>query len=53
LYLDEATSQLDIGSAQTLLEMLKRELPGCTVVAVPHQEGGAKVFGPTVELGAA
>jgi len=52
LYLDEATSQLDIGSAQTLLEMLRRELPGCTVVAVTHQEGLAKVFGQTVELGA-
>jgi putative ATP-binding cassette transporter len=30
--------------------MLKRELPGCTVVAVTHQEGLAKVFGKTVEL---
>jgi len=50
LYLDEATSQLDTGSAQGLLEMLKRELPGCTVVAVTHQEGLAKVFGKTVEL---
>lgn len=50
LYLDEATSQLDVGSAQGLLEMLKRELPGCTVVAVTHQEGVAKVFGKTLEL---
>lgn len=50
LYLDEATSQLDISSAQGLLEMLKRELPGCTVVAVTHQEGLGKLFGQTVEL---
>ena len=50
LYLDEATSQLDIGSAQRLLGMLKRELPGCTVVAVTHQEGLAGVFGKTLEL---
>ncbi|MFJ4157750.1 ABC transporter ATP-binding protein/permease [Pseudomonas sp. NPDC089752] len=50
LYLDEATSQLDTGSARGLLEMLKRELPGCTVVAVTHQEGLASVFGNTVEL---
>ncbi|MBK5004637.1 ABC transporter ATP-binding protein/permease [Pseudomonas sp. S32] len=52
LYLDEATSQLDISSAQCLLEMLKRELPDCTVVAVTHQEGLGKLFGQTVELAA-
>lgn len=52
LYLDEATSQLDISSAQCLLEMLKRELPGCTVVAVTHQEGLGKLFAQTVELAA-
>jgi len=50
LYLDEATSQLDLGSARGLLEMLRRELPGCTVVGVTHQEGLARLFDRTAEL---
>lgn len=50
LYLDEATSQLDIDSAWELLEMLGRALPGCTVVAVTHQHRLAKQFDRTVEL---
>ncbi|WP_369989218.1 ABC transporter ATP-binding protein/permease [Pseudomonas xanthosomatis] len=50
LYLDEATSQLDLGSAKALLQMLRRELPGCTVVGVSHQEGLAGLFEHTVEL---
>ena len=50
LYLDEATSQLDIESARSLLEMLRRELPGCTVVGVTHQQGLARLFDRTVEL---
>ena len=50
LYLDEATSQLDLGSARVLLEMLRRELPRCTVVGVTHQEGLARLFDRTAEL---
>ncbi|WP_349975960.1 ABC transporter ATP-binding protein/permease [Pseudomonas sp. WHRI 8519] len=50
LYLDEATSQLDLGSARGLLEMLRRELPGCTVVGVTHQEGLARLFDRTAAL---
>ncbi|MFK0091130.1 ABC transporter ATP-binding protein/permease [Pseudomonas sp. NPDC090592] len=50
LYLDEATSQLDLGSALGLLEMLRREMPGCTVVGVTHQEGLAELFDRTFEL---
>ncbi|MGB9088964.1 MAG: ABC transporter ATP-binding protein/permease [Pseudomonas farsensis] len=51
LYLDEATSQLDMASAKALLQMLRRELPGCTVVGVTHQEGLAPLFERTLELG--
>ncbi|MBK5000812.1 ABC transporter ATP-binding protein/permease [Pseudomonas sp. S31] len=50
LYLDEATSQLDLGSARRLLQMLRRELPGCTVVGVTHQEGLVRLFDRTIEL---
>lgn len=50
LYLDEATSHLDLDSARGLLEMLRRELPGCTVVGVTHQEGLANLFDRTAEL---
>ncbi|KIY40675.1 ABC transporter ATP-binding protein [Pseudomonas sp. 10-1B] len=50
LYLDEATSHLDMGSARGLLEMLRMELPRCTVVGVTHQEGLAGLFHRTFEL---
>ncbi|MCE1116393.1 MULTISPECIES: ABC transporter ATP-binding protein/permease [Pseudomonas] len=50
LYLDEATSQLDMASAKALLQMLKRELPACTVVGVTHQEGVAGLFERTLAL---
>jgi putative ATP-binding cassette transporter len=50
LYLDEATSQLDLTSAKALLQMLRRELPACTVVGVTHQEGLVGLFERTVEL---
>lgn len=50
LYLDEATNQLDDDSARGLLKMLKRELPGCTVVAVTHQVVLAGLFERTVML---
>lgn len=50
LYLDEATSQLDLASAKALLRMLRRELPTCTVVGVTHQEGLAGLFERTLEL---
>ncbi|MGE7990062.1 ABC transporter ATP-binding protein/permease [Pseudomonas sp. NPDC089554] len=50
LYLDEATSQLDLASARALLQMLRRELPACTVVGVSHQDGLAGLFERTLEL---
>ncbi|MDR6712263.1 putative ATP-binding cassette transporter [Pseudomonas hunanensis] len=50
LYLDEATSQLDVESARGLLVMLRRELPACTVVGVTHQAGLAELFERTLEL---
>lgn len=50
LYLDEATNQLDDDSARGLLKMLKRELPGCTVVAVTHQAVLAGLFERTLML---
>lgn len=48
-YLDEATSQLDMVSARELLEMLRQELPECTV-GVTHQEGLARLFDRTLGL---
>lgn len=50
LYLDEATNQLDEDSARGLLKMLKRELPGGTVIAITHQAGLATLFERTVVL---
>lgn len=50
LYLDEATNQLDEDTAQGLLHRLKRELPGCTVVAITHQAGLASLFERTLVL---
>lgn len=38
LYLDEATSNLDHAAARQLLELIRRELPGTTVVAITHQQ---------------
>ncbi|MEH2919545.1 ABC transporter ATP-binding protein/permease [Samsonia erythrinae] len=37
LYLDEATSNLDLDSARQLLALVKHALPTCTVVAITHQ----------------
>lgn len=50
LYLDEATNQLDEDSARGLLKMLKRELPGATVIAITHQTGLATLFERTLVL---
>lgn len=50
LYLDEATNQLDENSALGLLHTLKRELPGCTVIAITHQSGLAGLFERTLVL---
>ncbi|MEE1921802.1 ABC transporter ATP-binding protein/permease [Pseudomonas sp. 148P] len=50
LYLDEATNQLDEASARGLLQRLKRELPGCTVIAITHQPGLAALFDNTLAL---
>jgi len=50
LYLDEATSQLDLASASVLLKKLKCELPHCTVVAVTHQDGLKGLFERVLSL---
>ena len=50
LYLDEATNQLDDRAAQSLLAMLRRELPQCTVIGVSHQERVQALFDRSLEL---
>ena len=50
LYLDEATNQLDDRAAQSLLAMLRRELPWCTVIGVSHQERVQALFDRSLEL---
>ncbi|OHC30119.1 MAG: ABC transporter ATP-binding protein [Pseudomonadales bacterium RIFCSPHIGHO2_02_FULL_60_43] len=50
LYLDEATNQLDDWAAQSLLAMLRRELPWCTVIGVSHQERVQALFDRSLEL---
>jgi putative ATP-binding cassette transporter len=50
LYLDEATNQLDMVSAREQLEMLRQELPECTLVGVTYQEGLARLFDRTAGL---
>ncbi|WP_282875700.1 ABC transporter ATP-binding protein/permease [Pseudomonas peli] len=52
LYLDEATNQLDDRAAQSLLAMLRRELPQCTVIGVSHQERVQALFDRSLELNA-
>ena len=52
LYLDEATNQLDDRAAQSLLAMLRRELPWCTVIGVSHQERVQALFDRSLELNA-
>lgn len=37
LLLDEATSQLDESASLALMQMLRRELPQCAVLAITHQ----------------
>lgn len=37
LLLDEATSQLDEAASLALMQMLRRELPHCAVLAITHQ----------------
>lgn len=50
LLLDEASSQLDAAAAQAMLEMLREQLPGTTVVCVTHQDALASHFVRAVEL---
>ncbi|RLM08778.1 ABC transporter ATP-binding protein/permease [Gibbsiella quercinecans] len=38
LYLDEATSNLDPAAAAAMLTLIKTALPGCTVIAITHQD---------------
>jgi len=50
LYLDESTNQLDDQAAQSLLAMLRRELPECTVIGVSHQQRVQSLFDRSLEL---
>ena len=50
LYLDESTNQLDDQAAQSLLAMLRRELPECTVIGVSHQRRVQALFDRSLEL---
>lgn len=50
LYLDESTNQLDDQAAQSLLAMLRRELPECTVIGVSHQRRVQVLFDRSLEL---
>lgn len=50
LWLDEATSNLDVPSAQELLELVKARLPQCTVIAVSHQNEINQHFARQIDL---
>ena len=50
LLLDEATSQLDEAASLALIQMLKRQLPGCAVLAITHQSVLHCVFDARVTL---
>lgn len=50
LWLDEATSGLDVISAQKLLELVKTRLPLCTVIAVSHQSEINPYFTRKIDL---
>lgn len=50
LYLDEATSSLDHGSARQLLELIRHELPHTTVIAISHQKELDDLFRQHVDL---
>ena len=51
LWLDEATSSLDHAAARELLALVRRELPGTTVVAVTHQQELDDLFPQHYDLG--
>ncbi|MDO6385402.1 ABC transporter ATP-binding protein/permease [Uliginosibacterium sp. 31-12] len=51
VFMDEATSQLDESAAVALHEMLRRELPGMTLVSVSHQSRLANLFDHAIQLG--
>lgn len=50
LWLDEATSNLDVKSSRALLELLKTKLPHCTVIAVSHQGEIDNYFNQQIDL---
>ncbi len=50
LFMDEATSQIDEAAAAGLIAMLGRELPGCTLICVSHQNSLAHLFEAEIEL---
>ncbi|PLK47011.1 ABC transporter ATP-binding protein/permease [Uliginosibacterium sp. TH139] len=50
VFMDEATSQLDESAAVALHEMLRRELPGMTLVSVSHQSRLANLFDHAIQL---
>ena len=50
LFLDEATNQLDGGSALTLMQVLKQNLPDTLVIGISHQPEIQALFGRKVNL---
>ncbi|HHQ5723343.1 TPA: ABC transporter ATP-binding protein/permease [Klebsiella variicola subsp. variicola] len=50
LWLDEATSGLDVPSAQEMLTLVKSRLPHCTVIAVSHQSEINHHFAQQIDL---
>lgn len=44
LFIDEMTNQLDEASAREILGLLKKNLPGCSVIAVTHQKEFSDLF---------
>ncbi|MDL2060079.1 ABC transporter ATP-binding protein/permease [Mesosutterella sp. AGMB02718] len=44
LFIDEMTNQLDEASAREILSLLKKNLPGCSVIAVTHQKELSDLF---------
>jgi putative ATP-binding cassette transporter len=53
LFLDEATSALDEAAERNMHEMLKRELPGLTIISIGHRSSLVAMHDRTVKLAAA
>jgi vitamin B12/bleomycin/antimicrobial peptide transport system ATP-binding/permease protein len=53
LFLDEASSALDEAAERNMHEMLKREMPGLTIVSIGHRSSLVAMHDRTVRLAAA